>query len=73
MGYKVKVKSSASEGVVMVPNLGSFVPNEWTDVSDGAVSRYESIRGRSIEEEAGLEVKKNSPEVKKSSRKKESE
>lgn len=67
MGLKVRVPSAASAGLIMVPNLGSFVPNKWTDVSDENVARYESIRGRPIDEEAGLEVKRST------TRKKESE
>ncbi len=57
MGLKVRVPSAAAAGLIMVPNLGSFVPNEWTDVSDEDVARYESLRGRPITKEVGLETK----------------
>ncbi len=66
MGTKIRVSSSASAGVVMVPNLGSFPPNEWTEVSDESIARYEAIRGRPISEESGLEVKRTSTKKKES-------
>ncbi len=66
MGYKIRVKSAATEGLIMVPNLGSFAPNEWTEVSNEDVTRYESLRGRSIREESGLEIKQVSTKKKES-------
>ena len=42
----------------MVPHLGSFEPNVWTEVSDAAVERFETAKGPI--EESGLEVKKAS-------------
>ncbi len=57
MGYRIRVKSAAAEGLIVVSGLGSFAPNEWTEVSDEDVARYESRRDRPISEEAGLEVK----------------
>ena len=65
MGYKIKVSSSASAGNVMVPHLGSFEPNVWTELTDKAVARFESVKGPI--EESGLEVKKTSPPKKKES------
>ena len=56
MGYKIRVPSTASAGKILVPGLGAFVPNEWTEISDEAVARYEVLKDRPIKESA-LEVK----------------
>lgn len=67
MGYKVKVNVAASAGNIMVPGLGSFVPNEWTDVSDADAARFESIKGKKLESNGPLEVKRASTPKKKES------
>ena len=66
MGHKIKVTSAATAGQIFVPGLGSFVPNEWTEVSDADVERYKSMIGKELESSGSIEVKKSTPKKKES-------
>jgi len=54
---KVKVPGSTTDKV-HVPGLGSFVPGEWSDITEEQAQRFERVHKRSLEEAEGFEVKK---------------
>lgn len=63
MTLKVKVPGSNTDQV-HVPGLGSFVPGEWTEITEEQAARFESVHGRSLKEAPGFEVKTETPKKK---------
>lgn len=57
MGLQVKVIAATSEEV-FVTGLGSFVPGEWTEITEAQALRFEALHGVTLEDASNIEVKK---------------